>query len=322
MMYPTMDAHWRYAQSVMLEIMSGWAPYKLANLHDEAERAKVCGLTTDEIRSDVLAIILAESLDVSRIKAQAIYDRGQWPRFYFTNGGKGGIRRKTYFEKVGGKLVTNYWAFSETGHTDEAKKEVLSIFNGNAAFDTPKPVRLIDRIITIASQSDSIILDFFAGSGTTGHAVLAHNAADKDSRRKFILCTNNENNICRNVTYERIKRVIDREGYEASLKYYSIDYIPINEQLYYEYADELLRHVRELVELENGVNFIENAEIAIVLTDEELADFITRPEAFAKCHTLYLGHDILPTREQEKLLHEHKIKIHVIPDYYYRELEG
>ena len=107
--------------------------------------------------------------------------------------------------------------------------------------------------------------------------MLAHNTADASSHRKFILCTNNENNICQNVTYERIKRVIEREGYAASLKYYRIDYVPINEQLYYEYADQLLRHIRELVELENGVNFIENAEIAIVLTDEELADFIVPP---------------------------------------------
>ena len=144
----------------------------------------------------------------------------------------------------------------------------------------------------------------------------------ENGKRKFILCTNNENNICRNVTYERIKRVIQREEYAASLKYYRIDYVPINEQLYYEYADELLRHVRELVELENGVNFIENAEIAIVLTDEELTDFIARPEAFGKCRTLYLGHDILPTGEQEELLKEREIVVHIIPDYYYRELEG
>ncbi len=197
-----------------------------------------------------------------------------------------------------------------------------SIFDGQTIFDTPKPIRLMDRIITIASQPDSIILDFFAGSGTTGHGVLAHNAAHADSRRKFILCTNSENNICRNVTYERIKRVVEKENYAASLKYYRIDYVPISEQLYYEYADELLRHVRELVELENGVNFIENAEIAIVLTDEELADFIAHPEAFSKCHTLYLGHDILPNGEQEELLKERGIMIHIIPDYYYRELEG
>lgn len=172
------------------------------------------------------------------------------------------------------------------------------------------------------SNDESIVLNFFAGSGTTGEAAMVLNKAG-DGNRKFILCTNNENNICRNVTYERIKRVIEREGYAASLKYYRIDYVPINEQLYYEYADELLHHVRELVELENGINFIENAEITIVLTDEELTDFIApHPEVFSKCRTLYLGHDILPTGEQEELLKERRIVVHIIPDYYYRELEG
>ena len=76
------------------------------------------------------------------------------------------------------------------------------------------------------------------------------------------------------------------------------------------------------MELENGINFIENAEIAIVLTDEELADFIDRPNAFAKCHTLYLGHDILPTGEQDAVIKERGIQVNIIPDYYYRELEG
>ncbi len=141
-------------------------------------------------------------------------------------------------------------------------------------------------------------------------------------KRRFILCTNDENGICENVTYERLKRVIERDGYQASLKYQRVEYVPISKRVYYEYADELLRHVRELVELENGINFTENTEIAIILTDEELTDFIAHPEAFAKCHTLYLGHDILPTGAQEKLLQERGIQIHVIPDYYYRELEG
>ena len=97
--------------------------------------------------------------------------------------------------------------------------------------------------------------------------------AEDGGNRRFILCTNNENNICRDVTYERIKRIIDKEGYAASLKYYKVDYVPISERLYYEYADELLCHVRELVELENGINFTGNAEIAIVLTEDELARY-------------------------------------------------
>ncbi|NBJ88629.1 site-specific DNA-methyltransferase [Acutalibacter sp. 1XD8-36] len=322
MIYPTSGSCWRYQQNDMLEIMRGWCDYELRDLQDAEKRASVCGISVDEIRADVQAIVLSNPLEVASEQARKVYDRGQWPKFFFTKKGKGGIRRKTYLNNVGGKLPTNFWPYSEVGHTDEAKKETGKLLGDMTAFSTPKPVRLMERVITVASQPDSIILDFFAGSGTTGHAVLAHNAAHTDSRRKFILCTNNENNICRNVTYERIKRVIEREGYAASLKYYRIDYVPINEQLYYEYADKLLRHVRELVELENGVNFIENAEIAIVLTDEELTDFIAHPETFSKCHTLYLGHDILPTGEQDAIIKERGIRVNIIPDYYYRGQEG
>lgn len=138
--------------------------------------------------------------------------------------------------------------------------------------------------------------------------------------RKFILCTNNENNICREVTYERIKRVIAKEDYKASLKYFKVEYLPISDKLYYEYADELLLHIRELVELENGINFNGNAEIAIVLTEKELDDFTQNiPET---CKAIYVGHNVLPTEEQEKIFAKRKIKVNVIPEYYYRDLEG
>lgn len=168
-------------------------------------------------------------------------------------------------------------------------------------------------------RKDITILDFFAGSGTTGHAVMKLNAEDGGSR-KFILCTNNENNICRDVTYERIKRVIDKENYKASLKYFKVDFVPISEKLYYEYADELLAHIRELVELENGINFSGNAEIAIILTEDELDNFTANiPDC---CKAIYLGHDVLPIDSQEKLFKEHGIAVNIIPDYYYRELEG
>ena len=146
------------------------------------------------------------------------------------------------------------------------------------------------------------------------------NAEDGGSRR-FILCTNNENNICREVTYERIKRVIDKEGYAASLKYFKVDYIPVSERMYYEYADELLAHIRELVELENGINFTGNAEVGIVLTEDELAEFIANGEAFAKCRKLYMGHDLLPSDDQEEVLRSRGIEISIIPDYYYRDLQ-
>ena len=91
--------------------------------------------------------------------------------------------------------------------------------------------------------------------------------------------------------------------------------------MYYEYADELLTHVRELVELENGINFKGNSEIGIVLTEEELDEFIANVDAFAKCHKLYMGHDLLPSEEQEEILRTHGIETNIIPDYYYRDLQ-
>ena len=96
--------------------------------------------------------------------------------------------------------------------------EIKEIF-GSSAFGTPKPTSLIERTLRLISRTDATVLDFFAGSGTTGHAVMKLTAEDGGTRR-FILCTNNENGICRDVTYERIRRVIDKEDYAASLKYY------------------------------------------------------------------------------------------------------
>lgn len=205
MIYPTKTACWRYQQDAMLEYMNGWCQYKLEDLHDEEERAKVCGISKDEVRKDVKAIVLSKSLEESKKEAEAVYKRGQWPRFYFTSNGNGGIRRKTYLENVEGKPATNLWLFKDVGHTDEAKKEILSIFNGNAVFDTPKPTRLIERILQIATEKDSIILDSFAGSGTTAHAVLNMNRKD-GGRRRFILIEMMD--YAETITAERVKRVI------------------------------------------------------------------------------------------------------------------
>lgn len=241
-------------------------------------------------------------------------------RIWFGKDGTSFPRKKRYLSEVQqGRTPDTWWTSDEVGHNQEGARELKGIFDGKIVFTNPKPTRLISRIIQMSTNESGIILDFFAGSGTTGHAVLKYNAEHSDSNRRFILCTNNENNICRDVTYERIKRVIDKENYAASLKYYKVDYVPISERMYYEYADELLHHIRELVELENGINFIGNAEIAIVLTDEELAEFVSNISE--NCRKLYMGHDLLPDEGQEKILAEHGIEISIIPDYYYGDLQ-
>ena len=202
-------------------------------------------------------------------------------------------------------------------------KQLLNSLLPNCPFDFPKSLwNVYDCLYAVISENKSAnILDFFAGSGTTGHAVMKLNAED-GGKRKFILCTNNENNICRDVTYERIKRVIEKEGYKASLKYCKVDFVPISEQVYYEYADKLLLHIKELVELENGLDFDGNKKVAICLTDEDLREYTNTLVSPTTYKAVYVGHDVFVTPEIEKKLTSLGIKVNVIPDYYYGELRG
>lgn len=113
-------------------------------------------------------------------------------------------------------------------------KDIFSETN-DKIFDFPKSPHLMRDILAIAASNNAAILDFFAGSGTTGHAVLELNKQDGGNRR-FILCTNNENNICEEVTYERIKRVIKGyknkkgekvDGLGGNLSYYKTDLVNV-----------------------------------------------------------------------------------------------
>lgn len=157
-------------------------------------------------------------------------------RVYFGLDGKGAPQLKRYLSEVQqGVVPTTYWSYDECGHNDEARKELKDIF-GHPPFDSPKPTRLIKQIIQVAStDKNTTILDFFAGSGTTLHGVMQLNKED-GGKRQCILVTNNENNICRDVTYERNKRVIN--GYttpkgqeveglkENNLRYYRTHLLP------------------------------------------------------------------------------------------------
>ena len=172
LIYPYDGACWRYEQETMLEIMSGWCPYELREIDDAEKRAAICGVGVDEVRNGVKAIMLSKPLDESKKSATVILKRGQWPKFYFTKNGKGGIRRKTYLSAVGDVPPTNLFEYKDVGHTDEAKKEVLKVFDGQSLFATPKPERLIKRVLEVATDEGDLVLDSFLGSGTT--AAVAH----------------------------------------------------------------------------------------------------------------------------------------------------
>ncbi|MDP2783287.1 MAG: site-specific DNA-methyltransferase [Sulfurimicrobium sp.] len=131
---------------------------------------------------------------------------------YWGKDGKGKVpaykRYKHALRNADGVVPQTLWMHEFAGHTDGARKdlrEVLHDVPSVSDFATPKPTRLIQRILQIATDKDSLILDSFAGSGTTGHAVLKQNTEDGGTRR-FILVEMDEG-IARNVTAERVKRV-------------------------------------------------------------------------------------------------------------------
>ena len=127
-------------------------------------------------------------------------------RIYFPKDGDGRPRVKQYQGEGKGLVPFTIWLAGEVGDTEDSKKEILEIFSDELPFDTPKPVHLIERIVNIATKENSIILDSFAGSGTTAHAVLAANRKDGGNRR-FILVECED--YADTLTAERVRRVIN-----------------------------------------------------------------------------------------------------------------
>lgn len=97
-------------------------------------------------------------------------------------------------------------AFRRFGTNSSAKDELKELFGSRDYFRTPKPLKLIEEFIRATTDKDSIVLDFFAGSGTTGHAVETLNRED-NGRRTYILVSNSESNICKEVTLKRMKLI-------------------------------------------------------------------------------------------------------------------
>jgi adenine-specific DNA-methyltransferase len=149
-------------------------------------------------------------------------------RVYFGKDGSSqpGIIR--YLDEVEGLVPWTWWPSDEVGHTDEARKEIQSIFGSQTVYDTPKPVRLVRRMLEIAADRGSVVLDFFAGSGTTAHAVLDLNRHDS-GRRKFILVqlpepTGREDYpTIADITKERVRRVIKMLNDEDAAKLDLVD---------------------------------------------------------------------------------------------------
>jgi adenine-specific DNA-methyltransferase len=148
-------------------------------------------------------------------------------RLWFGKDGTNRPRIKNFLKDAEGNVPWTWLPHEEVGHNQEAKKEVNSILGHKNSFDTPKPSRLIERIIKIGLDGDGIILDSFAGSGITAHAVQNLNEED-GGNRKFILVEMEE--YANSITAERIKRVMKgygngkkkTEGTGGSFDYYQL----------------------------------------------------------------------------------------------------
>lgn len=133
------------------------------------------------------------------------------------NGSSYDIFQKDYLTDDKRRKVKSLWDEKDINY-DRAAEEIRALFT-DKVFDYAKPLYLLKKIINMAAPEDGIVLDFMAGSGTTGQAVIELNKEDSCSR-KFILCTNNENRIAEDITYQRIKRVIKGHG--------KVDAVPTN----------------------------------------------------------------------------------------------
>jgi len=203
------------------------------------------------------------------------------------------------------KPISNYYDYS--GDFGNIRHEGKIAFNNGK-----KPLKLIKELLNYHTNKNIVVLDYFAGSGTTGHAVMQLNKED-GGNRKYILCTNNENNICEEVTYQRLKNI--QEELPHNLKYYKTDFIPKFSYDEESISDKMMEHIRELIELECAIEL--DGKKYIILDDEEkLDEIISNIENDGK---LFVRSGIFLSRRNQRILEEKGVSTIEIPEYYFRD---
>lgn len=225
------------------------------------------------------------------------------------------VKRAVYPEDELDKVkLLPFWSHlsaKDCGTAQTGKDELNSVLGYAAGFDTVKPSKLVKELLSHFSK-EIYVLDFFAGSGTTGHAVMQLNKED-GGNRKYILCTNNENNICEEITYQRLKNI--QEELPHNLKYYKTDFIPKFNDTEESISEKMMDHIRELIELEYAIEL--DGRKHIILNDEEsLEDAIDSIHNNGK---LFVRSGIFLSRSNQRMLEEKNVSVIEIPEYYYRE---
>lgn len=223
--YPPRGSAWRNDQSTILAELRKWnVDFVVKDINDLDVRAKHIGIAPSQVPS-VGAIAINGDLEQARNNAQLILDGGTWPAFYFLRRGYGKPRVKKYLKDMrAGEVASTFWASEDfevaadvswphgvSGHSEQGVKELTAVIGDGHEFKTVKPLKLFSKAIELWCPADGLVLDPFAGSGTTGHAILAQNEVFGTERR-FILveqgAPERADSFARTLTAPRLQRVI------------------------------------------------------------------------------------------------------------------
>lgn len=199
MIYPPAGRHWNVSQSEAAKILSEWTEYEARVIDDLEHRARLCAGQT---RPGVPALLPVADAETAEAEARARYAAAPWPKWYFTKGGRGGIRAKSHIsDQPVLRTPSNLIGIDDLGITSTgAKHEIRSLFPDRRVFSTPKPEALLGRILAIATEPGDTVLDFFAGSATTAAA------AHKMGRNWIVV--EREDDTVRDFIVPRMQRVI------------------------------------------------------------------------------------------------------------------
>ena len=198
MMRPPRGASWRYSQERIFRALNQWVPYRYENLHDADWRAANEGVPREKASDEVCAIVLNVPLEKARtLVEQRRSSKEPLPEILIRS--TGGIGRKAYVPQTGTNPRT-WWSNDQVGHNRAAKSEIKALFPGKTPFSTPKPERLLERIIHVATEPGDLVLDVFAGSGTTA-------AVAQKMGRRWVCCELLEDTFT-TFTLPRLEKVI------------------------------------------------------------------------------------------------------------------
>lgn len=261
--------------------------------------------------------------------------------FWQEKNGKWIPYEKIYFDGEDVKKIKERSILYDLATTADGTNELTEIFGKKDIFENPKPTELIKFFLRYGADNNAVVLDFFAGSGTTGQAVMGLNDEDQGARQ-FILCTNNENDICTDVCYPRLKKVI--KGYKnlkgesvaglgGNLKYYKTDFVEAEptdrnkRKLVSESTEMLCIHENAFELVQDGSDFkiFKNSDkyLGVVFYEEAIDDFkkaIKKIKGHFNTYVFSLGDD---PHEKQFTDVKNKVTLCAIPEVIlkvYREI--